>query len=596
MPHQCPGMVKTLIATAIDGLIARSADWKRKITAHSGANPGASPLPTASPPLFLAALSAVLLALGWAVFVSPRATFVTVAPGDFFQFADLMHRMDSGHAPHVDFHAPMGWLAFWLPHLGRMAQGGFAGAPEFADMLMLGALLPLAVAALARRAPNGASVFVLLALFGIVAAPWRLGESGWQADPGLHYNHWGWGLLTVLMLFGLPGTTTGGRRFLVDAAAIGVLLAMLFFLKITYFIAGLGFVLLFGVALGEFRRASYAGLTIWAVCVLGMQATVGWVDDYIGDILRTVEISRSALSENTGFRSITIARVLHDAYGDAALAVVVCAVAAFAGMLSLRMALHAAFAVAACVAVMTQNASNPLVMFALVSFFVRLATECPPKSTIRRLALLAMTLHLLPTLSRQMLASAVFVLGTSGGFPQFAADLPNMEGVWFGGPTRAVNAFAEGFPRWKSQADAFNWSRKHRSLGSAHLSTSEYLETLRRGIALLCAEGAEEGRVMTFDFANPFPALIGAPSPKGVLFSLFVNRQVDRRTAADPELVFGDAQWLMVPRFPYKQETSRLLADAQSKRLACEWQQAAENEHWRLLRRSDEPLSCRPQP
>lgn len=162
-----------------------------------------------------------------------------------------------------------------------------------------------------------------------------------------------------------------------------------------------------------------------------------------------------------------------------------------------------------------------------------------------------------------------------------------MEGVWFGGPSCAVNAFAEGFPRWNSQANAFNWSRKHGSLNSAHLSASEYLETLRRGIALLYAENAEQGRVMTLDFANPFPALISAPPPKGVLVSLFVNRQVDRFTAAEPELVFGDAQWLMVPRFPYKQETTRLLADVQSQRLASEWRQVAENDHWRLLRRSD---------
>ena len=592
---QRPAMVKTLISTAIDGLIAREwfggAESQRTLKQTS-----ASALPpAASSPLFLVLLSATLLALDWALFVRPGATYVTIAPGDFFQLADLMLRMDGGQMLHVDFHAPMGWLAFWLPHVGRMAQGGFAGALEFADMLMLGALLPLAVTALSRRAPTGASVFVLLALFGIVAAPWRMGESGWLADPGLHYNHWGWGLLLVILLFGLPKATDSGRRFILDATAIGALLSMLFFVKITHFVVGLGFVVLFGAALGEFRRAACVGLAICTACILGVQAIGGWVDDYALDIFRTVEVARFGNPEDGGFTSLTAPDVIFAAYGDIALIAVVCAAAAFSGRLSPRSALYAVYSTVACTAVMTQNAAYPSVMFAFTAFFVRLAAECPPKSVVRRLALLAMVMHLLPTLLRQALASVVFMLGTSGGFPQFAADLPRMEGVWFGGPSRAVNAFAEGVPQWRSPADVFNWSRKHGSLNSAHLSTSEYLETLRTGIALLQAEGAGEDRVMTLDFANPFPALLGAPSPKGVLFSLFVNRQVDRRTAADPDLVFGDAQWLMVPRFPYKQESNRLLADVQSERLASEWKQVAENEHWRLLRRSDGSTSGRSQ-
>ena len=99
--------------------------------------------------------------------------------------------------------------------------------------------------------------------------------------------------------------------------------------------------------------------------------------------------------------------------------------------------------------------------------------------------------------------------------------------------------------------------------------------------------GAGQSRVMTLDFGNPFPALLNAPPPKGVLFSMFIGRQVDRLTAADPELTLGDANCLMIPKFPVRWESTRLLLDAQGSRLATEWGGAGENEHWHLLCRKD---------
>ena len=536
-----------------------------------------------SPPWLLAAFSAALLLLGWAWFVRPGATYVSASMHDLVAFLDLMHRMGEAQQPYVDFKTPLGWLAVWLPHAGCLLQGGFAGALECADLLMLCAVLPLAVAALARRAPTGASVFVLVALFGIVAAPWRLGHGGWHSDPGLHYNHWGWALLTVLMLFGLPGAPSRGRRLVMDAASVGALLTILFFVKLSHFAAGLGFVLLFGVWRGEFRAGAIAGLAFLGLCVLCVQAVGGWVDDYIRAVLRIVEVARAAQPDDGNYTPITVARVLHTAHASLALLAMCCAAAAFAGRLNRSIVLHAGFAAAACTAVMTQDTNTPLLMFALTAFFVRLAAESPPRSSVRDMALLGMALHLLPTLSRQALAGAVFSFVAAGGQPEFATGLPKLEGVWVGGPSRVVNAFADGLPSWDAPADGFRWARWNRQQSSDGLSHGEYLETLHSGLALLRAQGGDAKRIMTLDGQNPFPALLGAPSPKGVPYDLIVNRQADRRTVADPSLVFGDAQWLMVPKFPLMQDSTRLILEAQAERLASAWDLAAENDHWRLL-------------
>ena len=243
----------------------------------------------------LAALSVALLALDWLLFVRPGVTYAAVAPNDFLLFADLSHRFAHGQVPHVDFHSPMGWLAMWLLRAGFLMQGGFAGAPEAADLLMLAMLLPLACAVLAGRAPTGAAVALLCAIFGMTAAPWWLGSTGWSADPGLHYNHWGWSLLTVLLLVGLPGG--GRRRWLAEGAAVGALLSLLFFVKASQWAAGMGYVLLFGVALGGFRKAAALGLALFAAGVLVVQAAGGWVDDYLRDLLAALGTSRGPVLE-----------------------------------------------------------------------------------------------------------------------------------------------------------------------------------------------------------------------------------------------------------------------------------------------------------
>ena len=310
-----------------------------------------------SPPWLLAALSAALLLLDWAWFVRPGATYVSFSPEDFMQLADIVHRMASGQTPHVDFHAPLGWLALWLPYAGFLLQGGFAGALEAADLLMLAVLLPLACAVLAGRAPTWASASVLVALFGLVAAPWRMGEVGWLSDPGLHYNHWGWAFMTVALLLGLRG---GRGEWRVTAVAAGVLLSLALFTKATHFLACLGFVVLFGAVLGEFRRAAFWGMGLCAACAVAVHAAGGWVDDYAADLARAarVALSHDPLASG-GFTPIPVLHAALGAYGDVAVVLALGAAAALSGGLRPRTALHGLFALAAGVAALTQDAAHP---------------------------------------------------------------------------------------------------------------------------------------------------------------------------------------------------------------------------------------------
>lgn len=503
--------------------------------------------------------------------------------------ADLSHRVAVGQTPYVDFHTPYGWLAIWLLRAGFMLQGAFAGAPEAADMLMLIALLALACVVLAKRVPTGAGIALLVAVFGMTAAPWWMGTLG-NVDAGLHYNHWGWSLLTILLLVGLPGG--GDRRWLSDGAAVGALLSLMFFVKSTHWAVGMGFVLLFGVALGEFRRAASLGLALFAVCVLAVQAVGGWVDDYIRDLSAVVEITLAPALDG-GHRRLSVGRVLGGARADVGLLVLLAGAAALQRHLSPRMALHGLFTLAACVAVMLQNSHAPNLMAALTAFLIRFAVQSPAGSALRRFSWATLALHLAPAFVRQSVAAAAFVSAMSGGNTTDGhwqpAALPRMDGVWFGQHRlRPVNAVEER-AHWLSVDDAFVWGRSHPGRSNGTLSSAEYSASLRSGLELLRASRTGQGRVATLDCNNPFPVLLNAPPPKGVVFFLHINRHLGLGNAGNHELMLGDAQWLMVPRLPYESDTTELLLESLATHLDEYWTLAAANELWTLLRRRDLP-------
>ena len=503
-------------------------------------------------PATLLIVACVLLALAGGAYVLPATTIHTASIMDLVAHLDVPHRLDMGQTPYLDFHAPIGWLAMWLPWAGQWMQDGFGGATEAADWLMLCAVLPLAAIALARRAGLAPALAIMAALTGMVIAPWRIGYDGWHADPGLHYNQWGWALLSVTMLLWLPGQAARRQR-IADALAVGALLSLLFFTKLTYFAAALGFVCLFGLMRRESHASALAGIALFGACFLAVQAAGGWVDDYIQENLRIWEVGQSAIKEDSPYASTGLWRILRTAHADIVILILCCAVARWMGQWRRAMALHAGFALAAGAWVMMHASSDPEFMLVVSAFLLRLAVSAPPQSVARRTAYAGMALHLAPVFAKQALASVVFWFAATGGLPHLAVDLPRLDNVLVGGLIRKA-------------------------------ANGEYLDTLRSGLELLRTVDADAGPVAVMDTPNPFPFLLNAMPPKGVLYSIHINRMVGRKAVADPAMMFGDAVWLLEPKLPVRQDALALIQELQAERLATEWRQVAENEHW-ILRR-----------
>ena len=96
----------------------------------------------------LATAAGCLLAIAIGLFVLPMATYTAKVPHDILGYFDVMHRLGMGQQPRVDYHTPIGWLAYGLPWLGHLALGQFGGALEFGSAIMSATLLPLTAVAL----------------------------------------------------------------------------------------------------------------------------------------------------------------------------------------------------------------------------------------------------------------------------------------------------------------------------------------------------------------------------------------------------------------------------------------------------------------
>ena len=527
-------------------------------------------------------LAAVLAAVAWG-FAWLSAGWITHSVREALVLFDGMHRLAWGQAPHLDFSMPLGVLTVWLPYVGMLWHGGFGGALETADALLLTAVLAAAAGILTGRVTVGPAALVLGALFGLVALPHRMPELQWLPDLTGQAQHWGWALLTALLLVGLPKGTEGAQRWWLDGLCVGVLLSLLLFTKLSFFLVGCVHAAWFGAALGEFRRAAGVGFGLCAAVAAGVGLAGGWLDDYGLDAARAL---RALDGVGLAGDAVEAAVRAHWSLGAVLLC---CGAAHFSGLLTRRLLAHAVFTAVSGVLLAAANGLpgdgvTGVCLFTATAFLVRLALTAPAETPLRRTALLGAVAHLLPLWTWQLMALSLFGAMALDGTTGTDVRLPRLETVRIGGYGMVNNAFAEDVAgTWRGPEDGLEWLRVHPSHSGEVLSHAEYLHTLRSGVALLRETGATGRRVMTLDAQNPFPMLLHGPPPRGVAPDLRLGENVPWADAEDARRVLGDAEAVMVPKAPLRPPAARALLKGQSERLAKHWRTAGENAFWVLL-------------
>jgi hypothetical protein len=241
---------------------------------------------TAAPILLTGAIAA---AAAW-LLASPGLVVSREMTWDLlFNLAGAWH-LHNGQVPHVDFHDPVGQLYFRLTQLGFWLCGptAFAVVP---GKVVAGAFVFVcaASASATRLPPLAATVFILFTSL-LALMPVNVGDAMTDFTFAMSYNTYGWAALSVLsLLLFMPGRRQGGERL--DALLSALLMAALYYLKITYFAAALVELAAAFVLCRQVR--STAWLVAGALVVLNAMAPYNW--PYLADIRAAVQAGAAEL-------------------------------------------------------------------------------------------------------------------------------------------------------------------------------------------------------------------------------------------------------------------------------------------------------------
>jgi len=239
----------------------------------------------------------VWLGLALIILVVLLSLPLTIAIGpmywDTYLYIDAAQRIANGQIPSVDFIAPVGPLAYYLFKWGLslFPNAQLLLLAQWCLLAVTAPLMALVVADVAKR--NVSLAFALLIPF-LIFTICPANVKFYHAFPGLDgfgiYNRHGIELLYVL---------TSGLLFLKQGRKLAWFCALamlaLFLVKITAFIAG-GMIGLVAILAGRLKWTDVLlAAVIFAVPLIAIEITTGFVSAYIGSIAELIGINEGGI-------------------------------------------------------------------------------------------------------------------------------------------------------------------------------------------------------------------------------------------------------------------------------------------------------------
>ncbi|MDQ2712903.1 MAG: hypothetical protein M3Y24_11870 [Acidobacteriota bacterium] len=158
---------------------------------------------------------------------------------DAFMLLDGAWRVLNGQRPHIDFYSHVGFLTYLPTAIGLRISHGTAWGLGYGQALV-GLLLGIWTYLLGRKRLADVSLALMcISVVLMVVAPFALGFSPMKPGPAMIYNRQGYALLALVLLEAFSETRRRSRQEeFWGGFSTGAALSILFFLKITYFAAG----------------------------------------------------------------------------------------------------------------------------------------------------------------------------------------------------------------------------------------------------------------------------------------------------------------------------------------------------------------------
>jgi len=520
-----------------------------------------------------AALGGLLLAAGlpvvvatWLVLSAPVVLSTEMTWDLLFNLAGAWH-LHFGHLPHIDFHEPIGTLAFLLTEWGFRLVGPSPRALLVGMALVAAAIFAFACWVAHRRlALLPAAVFVVFVCL-LVIRPANVGDRPNAYSFAMTYNRYGWSGLAIIALVLFQPPVRRGLGDIVDMAAVAGLLAALFFLKITYFVVAVAAVPV-ALAACPHVRERWPGWSVVLLLALGL-VLAPTHRPYLADLKAAADAG--IVRNDTAFFFNDFAENL----GEYAPYLAGLGLALWLwrrGVAPFRLPAAAAFLLSGGIALLSQNSQDHGVPLAVVIAFLFWDT-LRERPLALRLAVLVLPLAAVGA----AVTSIIGYHARATGPALFVFVDTNLRGL-------AVPSETDGL------LTAFSTSREttHHLLGRARavrpryeLSPYEYAQTLHEAADLLRNNDLAQGPIALLDQVNPLPFMLGTEPPRGG--NLWSGAGAPVPSA---EAYLGEADTVLIPKFATNLAWGDVARTTYQPYLARHFTPRIESRSWIVLRRS----------
>ena len=484
-----------------------------------------------------------------------------------FNLAGAWH-LRFGHVPHVDFHEPVGTLTFLLTQAGFWLLGPTPKAVAAGMAIVAAVVFAMASFVAWRRLPLVAAALFVVFVCLLVLRPANVGDQPNAYSFAMTYNRYGWsGLCVVALILFQPAEGRRGGDFL-EMAVVAILLAALFYLKMTYFVVAMAELAIAVAACPHVRRDWPA----WTIVFL------------IGAALPVLPFNRAYLQDLLAAAQAGIVRddaafFFNDVAENAPEYAPYLAAVGVAGWLwhrreaTARLLIATTFLLLASFALLSQNSQAHGVPLAVVATF--LFHEQFRRQKLPRLLLPVVLVLPLASIVASGASLAGYHARLGAGYLRMV-DKTNLRGL-------AVPMEPEGLlADFAAGRDGNRLFGRVRAVRPRYeLSPYEYVETLMEAADLLRENGLANGRVAVLDQVDPFPFMLGLEPPRGG--NLWSGAGAPMPL---PEDYLADAGRVLIPRFTTNIAWTDTARSAYGAYLAAHFPSRLESRSWIVLSRT----------
>ena len=531
--------------------------------------------------IVLAGYSFILLAVFYLIVVRPESTYLSIWANDLFIFFDGAYRLSQGQTPHLDFHTPVGALAYALPLVGLKWQGGFAGSMESASLIVTAFILLSASRLLASRYSLPVSILSLLILSLVLMVPVNVGDTSENITFAMFYNRYGWAALTVLFLCYCE--PRNNAAYYLDALLVALILAFLFYTKITYFAVGLVFLPVLAIASRYNLRLATSSFVLLCVMLLLLEFWFGISVPYIRDIMTSVHASGVIRDNLLGSFVMNI--------GEYLLVGLVVSVVILARQASVGYVIFVLYVCGSGLAILDQNAQkyHIVTLLAVLIASHEIVSRSDKESFHSSASGQKNSISFVTFIFTVVLIFLATPLSARVGSLIKYVDEINKVDTWESIP--ALSGFKIGEQvsllsqvlNDEDAVDLFYALRNTRA--KQRLTQGEYIETIIDGYSLLQTMDLNDKSVSVLDYVNPYSFLLGLRPPSGDYSFIDKNRNITADVYMPARKVYKSSHYLMMPKFPINYPTNNLLKDIYGQYIDSEYMHAGESDYWDLYSR-----------